>query len=103
MAKKFGGDLIHNLVSQGADQGIVSQPNNDTTNSSTTSSLTTNSNNKAQQDNKMRTSYIISKDVNLKLKYIALKEGRTISDMVEEAFEKMIATWEKKNGPTPDL
>lgn len=97
MAKKFGVDLIHNLVAQGAEQTSSATTND----SNTESSNTTNSN--KSQDNKMRTSYIISKDINLKLKYIALKEGRTISEMVEEAFQAMISNWEKKNGPTPDL
>lgn len=93
MAKKFGGDLIHKLVSQGPEK-----PNDVPVSETPAAAKAT-----GKDDSKMRTSYIISKDINLKLKYIALKEGRTISDMVEEAFEKMISNWEKKNGPTPDL
>lgn len=103
MAKKFGGDLIHDLVTQGANQNATIQQSSNTTSSNTTDSITTKRNVKVQIDNKMRTSYIINKDINLKLKYIALKEGCTISELVEDALWKMISSWEKKNGQTPNL
>lgn len=100
MSKKFSGDLIHNLVA--GTQYTEEKAVKDTTSSITTDSNTTSSNTTVS-DKKMRTSYIISKNLNLKLKYIALKEGRTISDMVEEAFNNLVSEWEKKNGQTPEL
>lgn len=93
MAKKFNNDLIHNLVSTGA--APVQQQQAGVPVSNVQSSAA---------DEKMRTSYIVSKQANFKMKYIALKENKTISEMVDEALNNLISEWEKKNGEnTPSL
>ncbi len=92
MAKKFHQDLIHNLVSSGAP--VQSQQAGVPVKNVASST----------GDEKMRTSYIVSKQANFKMKYIALKENRTISEMVDEALTNLITEWEKKTGEsTPSL
>ena len=110
MAKKFSGDLIHNLVVGTSNINPVVEDNTITTESNNESSNTTNSNTttksskkKTNENDRMRTSYIISKRLNLKLKFISLKEGRNICDMVEEALTNLVNDWEKTNGKTPEL
>ena len=91
MGKKFSGDLLHNL-----DAG-----QQDTT---TEKSNTEKSNTEiGKNPRRMKTSYSIDKDINLKLKFIALKDNTSISDLVEKALYGLIADWEKKNGATPNL
>ncbi len=93
MAKKFqNNDLIHNLVSSAPSPAQVQ----------TTTAVTTSQT--AAADEKMRTSYIVSKQANFKMKYIALKQGKTISELVDEALNNLIAEWEKQTGEsTPSL
>lgn len=52
---------------------------------------------------RMKTSYSIDKDINLKLKFIALKDNTSISNLVEKSLYGLIADWEKKNGAIPNL
>lgn len=88
-------DLLHNLV---AGQHVTS------TAFGNTESGITESGKKAEPiKQRMKTSYSIDKDINLKLKYIALKDSTSVSDLVEKALYSLISNWEKKNGATPSL
>lgn len=93
MAKKFqNNDLIHNLVSS-----TPAPAQTQTTQVAATPSV-------VAADEKMRTSYIVSKQANFKMKYIALKQNKTISELVDEALNNLISEWEKKTGEsTPSL
>lgn len=95
MGKKFNGDLLHNLV--------AGQPNTNTEVGNTEKSNTEVGNTIATEKKRMKTSYSIDKDINLKLKFIALKDNTSVSDLVEKALYNLISNWEKKNGATPNL
>lgn len=84
-------DLLHNIVAGG--QQVTT----------TTASNTVIGNSVNTAKKRMKTSYSIDKDINTKLKFIALKENTSVSDLVEKALYSLIANWEKKNGPTPNL
>lgn len=52
----------------------------------------------ANEDEKAKTSFYFRKDLQKQLKYIALKENKNLTDVLEEAIEEYISKYEKKNG-----
>lgn len=84
-------DLLHNIVAGGQQVTTTAASNTAIGNSVNTAKK------------RMKTSYSIDKDINTKLKFIALKENTSVSDLVEDALNDLIDTWEKINGPIPNL
>lgn len=49
-------------------------------------------------EEKAKTSFYFRKDLQKKLKYIALRDNRNLTDVLEEAASEYITNYEKKNG-----
>lgn len=54
-----------------------------------------------KEDAPVRTSFIIKPSVTSKLKYIALIDRTTQTEIVDKLLTDYIDKWEKKNGPIP--
>ena len=53
------------------------------------------------KDGKEAATFRLQPDLLKKLKYIALMENTTQTDLIEACVTDLITKWEKKNGPIP--
>ncbi len=51
-----------------------------------------------KQTNEVRATFIVDPEVVRKLKYVSLAEGSLLKDVIAEALNSYLATWESENG-----
>lgn len=56
---------------------------------------------KRSTDGKEAATFRIKSELLKKLKYIAMKDNTTQTNLIEGAVMGIVAKWEKKNGPIP--